>query len=192
MVKDFYFQKRHSSRIARHYFRTNIPDKVVVEKSKISYAQYFIIPTILTFVGVQYFKQSNHNPIFLLFIVLGGLFSFGLNIFLTRKFRKNPEIILNNKGITFSNTRTIFWKEILYYRLQEKHSVLKIYVKCESEEFYKEFTNLPISKVKLRLLINSFHKKFCKSSKSIHRVLVKDVHTLEPVNLDKYLGNNIL
>jgi len=95
MVRNFHIKKRQMSRITNHFFKEQIPDKVVIEKSKISYAQYFIIPSIFTFVGLQYFKQSDYNPTFLFLILLGGLFSFGLNIFLTRKFRKNPEIVLN-------------------------------------------------------------------------------------------------
>lgn len=192
MVRDFYYKKRQISRINRHYFKSQIPDKVVVENSKISYAKYFIIPSIFTFVGIQFYKQSNYNPVFLVLILLGGLFGFGLNIFLTRKFRKNPEIVLNNKGVTFSKTRTIFWKEILFYRLQEKNSVIKIYLQCENEEFFLEFKSLPISKVKLKLLMNSFYKKYCNKNRDIYQVLVHDVLKVEYVDMNKYFGNTIL
>ena len=191
MVKDFYKVKRRSLRIKRHYLRKTIPDKVVVEKSKISYAQYFIIPSIFTFVGVQYFKQSNYNPTFLFLILFGGLFSFGLNIYLTRKFRKNPEIVLNKKGITFSNTRTILWKEIEWYYLQQKNSILRIYIKCENEEFFLEFKDLPISKVKLKVLLNSFYKNNNQKN-PVYKRIIKDVLAINQVRLDQYLDNTIL
>lgn len=191
MVRDFYIKQRQSSRISQHYLRKNIPDKVVVEKSKSSYAQYFIIPSIFTFVGVQYFKQSNYNPTFLFIILVGGLLSFGLNIYLTRKFRKNPEIVLNKKGMTFSNARTVFWKEIEYYHLQQKNSLLRIYVKCENEEFFLEFKDLPISKVKLKVLINSFCKKFG-LQKPNYKAVINNLLNINNVNLNQYLGNTIL
>lgn len=192
MVRNFHFKKRFLSRINRHYFKNQIPDKIVVENSKISYAQYFIIPSIFTFVGIQFYKQSNYNPVSLVLVLLGGLFGFGLNVFLTRKFRKNPEIVLNNKGITFSKTRTIFWKEILSYRLHEKNSTLKVYVKCDNEEFFLEFKNLPISKVKLKVLINSFYRKYCSRNQRIHKVLVQDLFQVEEFDINKYFGNTIL
>lgn len=174
MVKNVYYHKRLLIRINRHYLRKNVSDKVVVENSKISYAQYFIIPSIFTFVGIQYFKQSNYDPTFLLLIVFGGLFSLGLNIYLTRKFRKNPEIILSKIGITFSNTRTIFWNEIEWYHLQQRNSILRIFIKCENEEFFVEFKNLPISRVTLKVLLNSFYKKY-NQSEPVYKAIIREV-----------------
>lgn len=180
MVRNFYTTQRQKSRVNQHYLRGNIPDKVVVENSKSSYAQYFIIPSIFTFVGIQYFRQSNYNPAFLFLILVGGLFSFGLNIYLTRKFRKNPEIVLNKKGITFSNTRTVFWNEIEWYYLQQKNSILRIYVKCENEQFFLEFKDLPISKIKLKVLINSFFKKY-NFQKPVFKAFINDVLEINEV-----------
>lgn len=174
------------SRIKNHFFKEQIPDKVVIEKSKISYAQYFIIPSIFTFVGLQYFKQSDYNPTFLFLILLGGLFSFGLNIFLTRKFGKNPEIVLNKKGITFSDSRTIFWNEIEFYHLQHKNSILRIFLKCKNEDFAFEFNYLPISKVKLKVLLNSFYRK-SNNQKPAYKPIINNVLQINDVKLNNYL-----
>lgn len=174
MVRNFHNKKRYLSRLNRYFIREKIPDKVVVENSKRSYLQYFIIPSIFSFVGIQYFKISNFNPAFLLLILVGFLFSFVLNIFLSKKLRKNPPIILNNKGLTFSMTRTIFWNEIMFYHLRQRNSLLQVYIKCESEQFFLEFENLPITKVKLKVLINSFYKKYCNKKSTIYEFLEKD------------------
>lgn len=186
MVRNFHIKKRRISIINNHFFKKQVPDKVVIEKSKISYAQYFIIPSIFTFVGLQYFKQSDYNPIFLLLIVLGGLFSFGLNIFLTIKFRKNPEIVLNKKGITFSESQTIFWNEIEFYHLQHKNSILRIFLKCKNEDFVFEFKNLPVSKVKLKVLLNSFYRKY-NNQKPAYKPIINNVLQINDVKLDNYL-----
>ncbi|GEM_PF-2024946 len=192
MVKRLKNKNRHFVRRNRHYYQKNIPDKIVVENSKMTYAQYFIIPTIFTIVGIQYFKQNNYEPKFLIFIILGYIFSFGLNVIITRKLRKNPEIVLNNIGITFSKTRTIFWKEILHYNLFEKNSVLRIYVKCEEEEFFVEFKHLPISKVKLKVLFNSFYKKYNGKIKRNYKTIIQNIDKIENVNFDNYMNNTIL
>ncbi|WP_144283024.1 hypothetical protein [Chryseobacterium echinoideorum] len=191
MVRNFHIRKRKISRINNHFCKKQIPDKVVVEKSKISYAQYFIIPSIFTFIGLQYFKQSNFNPTFLLLILFGVVFSFGLNIFLRRKFRKNPEIVLNKKGITFSNSRTIFWNEIEFYHLRHKNLILRIFVKCKNEDFLLEFKDLPISKVKLKVLFNSFYRKY-NSQKPAYKPIINDVLEMSYVKTDSYLDNTIL
>jgi len=192
MVRRLKNKNRHLVRKNRHYFQKSIPDKIVVENSRMTYAQYFIIPTIFTIVGMQYFKQNNYEPKFLILIIVGYIFSFGLNIIVSRKIRKNPEIVLNNIGITFSKTRTIFWKEILYYDLIEKNSVLRIYVRGEDEEFFVEFKHLPISKVKLKVLINSFYKKYNGNIKRNYKTIVQNMDKIENVNFNNYLNNTIL
>lgn len=192
MVRRLKTKSRHYARKNRHYFKKNIPDKIVIENSRMTYAQYFIIPSIFTFVGAQYFKQNGYEPKFLIFIILGYIFSFGLNVFVARKIRKNPEIVLTKIGVTFSKTRTIFWKEILNYHLVEKNSVLRIYVKCVNEEFFVEFKDLPISKVKLKVLMNSFYKKYGGKIKRDYKSIIQNFERIENVNFDTYLNNTIL
>lgn len=170
----------------------NFSDRIVIEKSRITYAQYFIIPSIFTFVGAQYFKQNGYEPKFLIFIILGYIFSFGLNVFVARKIRKNPEIVLNKIGVTFSQTRTILWTEILNYHLLEKNSVLRIQLKSVDEEFFVEFKHLPISKVKLKVLMNSYYKKYNGNIKRNYKTIVQNVEKIENVNFDTYLNNTIL
>ena len=143
-------------------------------------------------VGMQYFKQNNYEAKFLILIIIGYIFSFGLNIVVARKLRKNPEIVINKIGITFSKTRTIFWREILYYNLIEKNSFLRIFLKCEDEEFFVEFKNLPISKVKLKVLINSFYIKHNGKIKRNYKNIVQNIDKIENVNFDNYLNNTIL
>ena len=157
-----------------------------------SYAQYFIIPSIFTFVGAKYFKQNGFEPQFLIIIILGYLFSFGLNIFVARKIRKNPEIVLNKTGVTFSKTRTIFWKEILNYHFVENNSVVRIYVRCKDEEFFVEFKHLPISKVKLKVLMNSFYIKYGGKIEKDYKSIIQNFEKIENVNFDTYLNNTIL
>ena len=192
MVRFFKNKSRHRSRKKRYYYLDNFSDRIVIEKSRITYAQYFIIPSIFTFVGAQYFKQNGYEPKFLIFIISGYIFSFGLNVFVARKIRKNPEIVLNKIGVTFSQTRTILWTEILNYHLLEKNSVLRIQVKTVDEEFFVEFKHLPISKVKLKVLMNSFYKKYNGNIKRNYKTIVQNVEKIENVNFDTYLNNTIL
>jgi len=192
MVRRFKTTSRHCARKNNYYFKKNIPDKVVIENSKMSYAQYFIIPSIFTFVGAKYFKQNGFEPQFLIIIILGYLFSFGLNIFVARKIRKNPEIVLNKTGVTFSKTRTIFWKEILNYHFVENNSVVRIYVRCKDEEFFVEFKHLPISKVKLKVLMNSFYIKYGGKIEKDYKSIIQNFEKIENVNFDTYLNNTIL
>ena len=192
MVRFFKNKSRHRSRKKRYYYLDNFSDRIVIEKSRITYAQYFIIPSIFTFVGAQYFKQNGYEPKFLIFIILGYIFSFGLNVFVARKIRKNPEIVINKIGITFSNTRTIFWKEISNYNLLQRNSSIGIYIITESEEFVLEFKHLPISKTKLKVLINSFYKKYNGAIKRDYNFLSQNINKIENVSFDNYLNNTIL
>lgn len=185
-------RSRHRSRKNRYYYLDNFSDKIVVEKSSIVYAQYFIIPTIFTFVGFRYFKDNNYEPKFLIIIILGYLFSFVANYFIAKHLRKNPEIVLNKIGITFSSTRTIFWKEISNYNLIQRNSTIGVYIKTDSEDFILEFKHLPISKTKLKVLINSFYKKYNGPLKRDYKFLNQNIEKLGNVNFDNYLNNTIL
>lgn len=185
-------KERHSSRKRLHYFLNDFSDKIIVEKSKYTYAQYFIIPTIFSILGIQYFKDNNYEPQFLILIFVGYIFSFLLNYFIAKKLRKNPEITLTKIGLTFSKTRTIFWKEILYYKIYQKDSTLYFYVKCENEEFYLNFQNLPIKKSVLKVLINSFCKKYNGKIRKRYNFLCQKNKEIEFLNFDNYLNHNIL
>lgn len=185
-------KSRDRSRKNRYYCLDNFSDKIVVEKSSIVYAQYFIIPTIFTFVGFRYFKDNNYELKFLIIIILGYLFSFVANYFIAKHLKKNPEIVLNKTGITFSSTRTIFWKEISNYNLIQRNSTIGIYIKTNSEDFILEFKHLPISKTKLKVLINSFYKKYNGPIKRDYKFLNQNIEKLENVNFNNYLNNTIL
>ncbi|KFC21404.1 hypothetical protein [Epilithonimonas lactis] len=192
MVRFLKNKSRHRSRKNRYYYLDNFADKIVIEKSSIVYAQYFIIPTIFTFVGFQYFRDNNYEPKFLIIIILGYFFSFVANYFIAKHLRKNPEIVINKIGITFSNTRTIFWEEISNYNLLQRNSSIGIYIITESEEFVLEFKHLPISKTKLKVLINSFYKKYNGPIKRDYNFLSQNINKIENVSFDNYLNNTIL
>lgn len=185
-------KKRLSYRKKRFLYLNKFSDKIVVEKSRRMYVQYLILPTIFTFIGLQYFKNSGYDKRFLLITVFGIIFSYFLSYFISRKIRKNREIVLDKKGITFSNERTIFWKEIEFFKLKQQKSTLKIYIKTEDNEFLLEFFDLPISKTKLKVLMNSFYKKYNGNLNKNYVLFALKSEQSEEINFNNYLNNTIL
>ena len=65
-------------------------------------------------------------------------------------------------------------------------------MKSVDEEFFVEFKHLPISKVKLKVLMNSYYKKYNGNIKRNYKTIVQNFEKIENVNFDTYLNNTIL
>lgn len=180
------------SRIRNFKILEKIPDKAVVYKSKEAFAQYFILPGFFTFISLSFFRRNNFEPKYLLIMIFGFIISFILNFLVAKLILKKPEIILNKIGITFRNSRTIFWNEIEYFKLKEKNSILGIYIKTESEDFFLDFKHLAIAKTKLKVLMNSFLIKYKGEIKRNYQFLNKNIREEDYVDFNNYLNNKIL
>ena len=186
------FKIRNLYRVRNFKILEKIPNKAVVYKSKEAFAQYFILPGFFTLISLSFFRRNNFEPKYLLIMIFGFIISFILNFLVAKLILKKPEIILNKIGITFRNSRTIFWNEIEYFKLKKKNSILGIYIKTESEEFFLDFKHLAITKTKLKVLINSFLKKYTGEIKRNYQFLAKNIGEVDSVDFSNCLNNKNL
>ena len=186
------FKIRNLYRVRNFKILEKIPNKAVVYKSKEAFAQYFILPGFFTLISLSFFRRNNFEPKYLLIMIFGFIISFILNFLVAKLILKKPEIILNKIGITFRNSRTIFWNEIEYFKLKKKNSILGIYIKTESEEFFLDIKHLAITKTKLKVLINSFLKKYRGAIKRNYQFLAKNFGEVDYVDFSNCLNNKNL
>ncbi|CAD7798764.1 hypothetical protein CHRY9390_00383 [Chryseobacterium aquaeductus] len=155
-----------------HFCQSSLADKIIILKSKIHYAQFFVLPGVSTFIGVQYFKDFGYDYKFLLILPVGWLVTFVLQYIIVKLIRNNKEIFLNKIGITFKNTETFFWNDIKGFYLCGKGSEIIVYLFTKFDFQIIYLKNLSISKVKLKVLINTFLRTYssCKKPQRVRYI----------------------